>query len=106
MNFSSSAHEHRSTAELFGASGYIWDWGRLTLENWQSDILGNIAVVVGSTYLLYKGSGMSRGSDDEIEQALQRIQEAVESEQGGTKLQPATEQLSRSSAGTSDGRRS
>src|SRR5436305_2020476 len=50
MNFSSNAHEHGSAAELFGASGYIWDWGRMTLENWQSDILGNLAVVIGSTY--------------------------------------------------------
>lgn len=81
MYFASTQHEHGSTATLFGTSGYIWDWGRLTLENWQSDILGDVATVILSAYLLYKGSGMSRGSDDEIEQALQRIDQTLKSKQ-------------------------
>lgn len=81
MQFASNQHEHGSMAQLFGTSGYIWQWGRLTFSNWQSDILGNAATVILSAYLLYKGSGMSRGSDDEIEKGLQRIQQAVQSRQ-------------------------
>ncbi|MBV9280121.1 MAG: hypothetical protein JOZ41_08585 [Chloroflexi bacterium] len=78
MDFAATQHEHGETAQLFGSSGYIWEWITLTLENWQSDILGNAAVVILSAYLLYQGSGMSRGGDDEIEQGLQRIQQALQ----------------------------
>ncbi len=89
MNYSSSQQEHRSTAELFGASGYIWDWARLTFENWQSDILGNAATVILSAYLLFKGSGVSREDDDELEQTLQRIDQALRSDQAAIQPQPA-----------------
>lgn len=81
MNFAADQHEHGSTAQVFGSSGYIWAWGRLTFENWQSDILGDAVAVILSAYLLYKGSNVSRGSDDEIEQALQRIKQALEGKQ-------------------------
>ncbi|HZU13656.1 MAG TPA: DUF6766 family protein [Chloroflexota bacterium] len=78
MNFVSTQQEHGAAAAVFGASGYIWQWATLTLENWQSDILGNAVVVIGSAYLLYKGSAMSKESDEEIEQALQRIQQTLQ----------------------------
>ena len=51
MQFSSEQLMHHQPADVFGSSGYIWDWGTLTLENWQSDILGNAAVVILSAYL-------------------------------------------------------
>ena len=78
MNFVATQQEHGQTAHLLGSSGYVWDWMTLTLENWESDILGNAAVVILSAYLLYKGSGMSRGGDDEIEQTLQRIEQTLQ----------------------------
>jgi hypothetical protein len=77
MNFAAGQHEHGQTAALFGGSGYLWQWATLTLENWQSDIMGSAVTAILGAYLLYKGSAESRGSDDEIEQALTRIDHAL-----------------------------
>lgn len=78
MEFSSQQQEHGEVATLFGTSGYMWQWARLTLENWQSDIIGHAALIILPAYLLYKGSAESRESDDQVEQALKRVQQALE----------------------------
>ncbi len=78
MYFSSTAQQHGLTATVFGSYGYIWDWGRLTLENWQSDLIGHAAIVILPAYLLYRESAESRESDDTTEAALQRIQKSLE----------------------------
>jgi hypothetical protein len=50
-------------------------------------------VVVLSAYLLYRGSGLSQESDDEIEASLQRIHEALaRKEQQPASRQPAPRQ--------------
>ncbi len=82
MYFVSQQHEHHQAASVFGSSGYVWDWAVTTLQNWQSDIMGQGAIVILSAYLIYKNSAQSRDTGDRIEQVVQRIEQRVEQMDG------------------------
>ena len=46
MHFSAEQQAHGRTAQVFGADGYVWDWGEATFENWQSEFLQLLSFVV------------------------------------------------------------
>jgi hypothetical protein len=59
--------------------GFSWGdfWPQFwhsTMENWQSEFLQLLTFVVLTTYLIYRGSHESRDSDDEIRDAIARIE--------------------------------
>ena len=47
--------------------GFLFEVGRDTLENWQSEFLQLIWQVAGLAYLLYVGSPQSKEGDDRLE---------------------------------------
>ena len=75
--FAAQQQEHGQIAELFGSSGYIWEWAQATMENWQSEFLQLLTVVVLTTSLIHKGSHESKDTDDEMMAVLRRIEKRL-----------------------------
>lgn len=74
------AHQHGSAPET---SAYLFEMGRDTFENWQSEFLQLLWQVVGLAYFLYIGSPSSKENDDRLEakvDALLRITAGEEAE--------------------------
>jgi Domain of unknown function (DUF6766) len=76
-HFTAEQAAHGEQSELFGPSGYVWQWAAATMENWQSEFLQLLTFVVLTTFLIHRGSHESRDSDDEIKGLLQRIEDRL-----------------------------
>jgi hypothetical protein len=61
-------------ATVFGEGGYVWNWARTTLENWQSEMLQLFAMVALTSFLIFRGSPESKDGDEEMKQSLARIE--------------------------------
>jgi hypothetical protein len=72
-SFAEEARTHGEAPEL---TPYLYEMGRDTFENWQSEFLQLLWQVVGLAYFLYVGSPSSKENDDRLEakvDALLRI---------------------------------
>ena len=78
QEFVAQQYEHQQTAEWFGDDGYVWNWGRTTFENWQSEFLQLLTFVILTAYLVYKGSAESKDGDDEMQETLARIERRLD----------------------------
>ena len=58
--------------------GYVIEMLRDTFENWQSEFLQLLWMVVGLTLLLYVGSPQSKESEDRTEKMLEEIMKKVD----------------------------
>jgi hypothetical protein len=65
-------------AIVFGDGGYVWNWARTTLENWQSEMLQLFAMVVLTSFLIFRGSPESKDGDEEMKQALARLERRLD----------------------------
>jgi amino acid transporter len=65
--------EQRTHEEPATASGFVAEFMQSTFENWQSEFLQLLAMVVLTTVLIYTGSSESRDSQDRIEQKLDQL---------------------------------
>jgi hypothetical protein len=70
--------DQNSTPTLLGLHGYITYFGEWTFQNWQSEFLEVLVLIVLTTYLVHKGSPESKDGDEEMQQALQRIEQKVD----------------------------
>ena len=70
--------EHAQSAVWLGDDGYIWSFLQATFENWQSEFLQLFAFVVLTSFLIFKGSPESRDGDDEMKEALARIERRLD----------------------------
>jgi hypothetical protein len=75
--FAAGQREHQQVAEVFGQSGYVWEWMAATMENWQSEFLQLLTFVVLTAFLIHRGSHESRDSDDEMKATLERIEQRL-----------------------------
>jgi hypothetical protein len=78
VEFAAEQREHGGTAEVFGASGYVWPWAQATFENWQSEFLQLLTFVVLTSFLYHRGSHESKDSDEKMERTLARIEGRLE----------------------------
>ncbi len=76
--FAAEQAAHGQAAQLFGPEGYVWNWGRATLENWQSEFLQLLAFVVLTSFLVFRGSAESKDGDEEMKQTLARLERRLE----------------------------
>jgi hypothetical protein len=84
VEFVATQQSHGEAAQLFGESGYIWEFLAATFENWQSEFLQLFTMVVLTAFLIHKGSTESKDSDEELKMMLHRIERRVVGlEQGG-----------------------
>jgi hypothetical protein len=61
-------------ATLWGWSGYIIYWGEWTFQNWQSEFLEVLCLIVATAYFIHKGSHESKDGEDEMKASLARIE--------------------------------
>ncbi len=78
QEFLAEQSEHGQVAHVFGDGGYVWNWARTTLENWQSEMLQLFAMVVLTSFLIFQGSPESKDGDDEMKQTLARLERRLE----------------------------
>jgi hypothetical protein len=76
--FKSEQEALGEAAVVFGDSGYIWSWLRATFENWQSEFLQLLTMVVLTAYLIYQGSSESKDSNEQMQASLDRIEQRLE----------------------------
>jgi hypothetical protein len=74
VEFVSEQAQHHQAAAWLGHDGYLWRWARTTLENWQSEFLQLLCMVVFTAFLIHRGSAESKDSTERLEQMLQRIE--------------------------------
>lgn len=65
-------------ASLWGWDGYVIYFGEWTFQNWQSEFLEVLVLIVATAYLIHKGSHESKDGEDEMKAALARIEERLE----------------------------
>ena len=85
VHFQADQIEHSQTAEVFGPSGYVWQWAESTFENWQSEFLQLLAFVVLTSFLIHRGSHESKDTDEEMMATLNRIERRLNALEGSRK---------------------
>ncbi len=83
MEFAAEQASHGQSAQVWGSSGYVWNWGRTTFENWQIEMLQLFTMVVLTSFLVHRGSAESRDSDEEMQRALERIEDRLNNMDAG-----------------------
>ncbi len=71
-------HEMSWYGEPVAFGSYLTRFFAFTLENWQSEFLHVFVLVFLTSFLIHKGSSESRDSDDEIKEALGRIERRLD----------------------------
>jgi hypothetical protein len=66
------------TASLWGPDGYVIYFGEWTFQNWQSEFLEVLILIVLTASLIHKGSHESKDGEDEMRATLHRIEKQVE----------------------------
>ena len=66
-------------ATLFGLHGFVTYFGEWTFQNWQSEFLEVLVLIVLTSYLVHKGSPESKDGDEEMRRAIARIEKKVDS---------------------------
>ncbi len=75
--YAADQQAHGSPATFWGWDGYAIYWSEWTFQNWQSEFLEVLLLIVLTKYLVHKGSPESRDSSDEMMAALERIEKKV-----------------------------
>jgi hypothetical protein len=85
-DFAAQQQQHGQAAQVFGQDGYVWTWAEATLQNWQSEFLQLFTFVVLTSFLIHKGSPESKDSDEEMKEALDRIEQRLQRIEGEARL--------------------
>lgn len=64
-------------ANLWGPDGYVVYFGEWTFQNWQSEFLEVLVLIVLTASLIHKGSHESKDGEDEMRATLDRIEKQV-----------------------------
>jgi hypothetical protein len=76
--FSAEQLQHQQAPSVFGDDGYVWEFLATTFENWQSEFLQLLAMVVLTSFLIHRGSAESKDSNDRMEAKLDAMQAQLE----------------------------
>ena len=68
---------HGDTPTVFGESGYVVYWGEWTLQNWQSEVIQSLLIVLFTTWFIHKGSAESKDSQEQMQRSLDRIEQRL-----------------------------
>jgi hypothetical protein len=74
QSFTDEQREHGESVEV---GDFVTDFGKSTLENWQSEFLQLFSFVTLAALFIHKGSAESKDSEEKIEAALRRIEEKL-----------------------------
>jgi hypothetical protein len=76
-DFAAEQVQHGSEAVLWGSDGYIWRWLENTFQNWQSEFLQMVVMVVLTTFLIHRHSHESSDADDNMKAQIEEIREML-----------------------------
>ena len=97
QEFQAEQSQHGESTAFWGQSGYIWAFIQATMENWQSEFLQLLTFVILTSFLIWKGSPESREGQDEMMEAIRRIEARLEAKLDttieATNTAPATARL-------------
>jgi hypothetical protein len=85
-----------SDPTLWGWDGYVVYFGEWTFQNWQSEFLEVLVLIVATAYLIHKGSHESKDGEDEMKASLARIERRLAAIEQGAR-EPADEAPQRKS---------
>jgi hypothetical protein len=74
-----------SDPTLWGSDGYVVYFGEWTFQNWQSEFLEVLVLIVATAYLIHKGSHESKDGEDEMKASLARIEQRLEAIEQATR---------------------
>lgn len=63
---------------LWGWDGYVIYFGEWTFQNWQSEFLEVLVLIVATAYLIHRGSHESKDGEDEMKATLKRIEKRLD----------------------------
>jgi succinate dehydrogenase hydrophobic anchor subunit len=71
-------------ATLWGPDGYVIYFGEWTFQNWQSEFLEVLLLIVLTAYFIHRGSPESKDGGERMQAAIDRIEKKLDalSEQG------------------------
>jgi hypothetical protein len=69
---------HGQSGSFWGPDGYVVYFGEWTFQNWQSEFLEVLILIVLTTFLIHKGSHESKDSQDKMQQSIDRIEKKLE----------------------------
>lgn len=75
-------NENRQHGQGFSWADFWPQFWHSTLENWQSEFLQLLTFVVLTAYLIYRGSHESKDGDEELREAIARIEAKLDSMAG------------------------
>jgi hypothetical protein len=92
LEFVATQHSHGQEPRLFGDDGYSWVLLEQTLQNWQSEFLAVLVLIVLTSILIHRGSALSRDGKDEVEgraRAVERRLDALIAARAGSAKEDA-----------------
>jgi hypothetical protein len=78
LQYVADQEDQDSLPTLFGLHGFSTYFREWTFQNWQSEFLEVLVLIVLTTYLVHKGSPESKDGDEELRQAVARIEKKVD----------------------------
>jgi len=76
--YAADQQSHGDTPTVFGESGYVVYWGEWTLQNWQSEVIQSLLIVLFTTWFIHKGSAESKDSQEQMQRSLDRIEQRLD----------------------------
>lgn len=76
QEYSNEQKEHQQEVKV---EDFVPSFLSSTFENWQSEFLQLLAMVVLTSFLIHKGSHESKDSDEKVQHALERIEQKLDS---------------------------
>jgi hypothetical protein len=76
--YSADQASHGGEATVWGWDGYVVYFGEWTFQNWQSEFLEVLVLIVATAYLIHKGSHESKDGEDEMKAMLTRIEQRLD----------------------------
>jgi hypothetical protein len=68
---------HGAEATFWGPDGYIAPLGEWTFQNWQSEFMIVLFMILATTRLIHRGSHESKDGTEEMQRSINRIEKRV-----------------------------
>jgi len=78
LQYAADQTSQGQTPQLWGDSGYWIYFGEWTFQNWQSEFVQTLILIVLTAYFVHRGSADSKDSQEEMQSSLDRIERRLE----------------------------